>query len=309
MSAHHDKQNDGEDDGKNGCENGGEDYRQTSPTRTHEKSGFGLALGGGGARGIAHILILEALDELGIKPKIISGTSIGSIFGAAYASGLSAYEVRHYANELFASNFRLVKKLFGRWPLTDLWNPLTPALFNAETLFEVIMPDNLPRDFSELEIEFLSVAVEFHSQDEIALSSGALLPAIAASCALPALFTPVKIGDHVFIDGGFANPVPFDLLLDQCDLTIAIDVTGEPRVSEKDVPSSMEALLGGTQIMLRSIMREKLKSVTPDILISPMVGRFRLLDFYKLEEILAASEPAKDNFKRAMEKRLKNKSI
>ncbi len=92
---------------------------------------IGLALGGGGARGIAHIAILEAFDELGIKPAMIAGTSIGALVGATYAAGMPASEIRHYCKTAFARRSALIRHLYFRWQggVWDYWRPGSPALF------------------------------------------------------------------------------------------------------------------------------------------------------------------------------------
>lgn len=272
----------------------------------------GLALGGGAARGLAHVLVLEALDEMGLTPVAIAGTSMGSIVGASYAAGLSGVQIRAHFEQLFDSRSALFKRLQERWPgsLLKLWNPLTPALVNGETFFQIMLPDGVPQTFEELKIPLAIVATDFYSQDEVVLRTGKLIPAIAASSALPSLITPVEIDGRVLIDGGYVNPTPFDLLRDKAigfgaAIIIGIDVTGapQPRAGGK-LPGSLETWVGAMQISHRSVVREKLKNDAPDIMIRPDVGSFAALDFYKFRDIFAAGEPAKDELKRALEKLL-----
>ncbi len=267
---------------------------------------IGLALGGGGARGLAHILMLEVLDELGVRPAKIAGTSIGAIFGALYAAGLSGRDIREHTLALLDSRTALFRRLVNRWPgaMTELWNPLTPSLFNPVTVLEIVLPEDIPKTFAELAIPFQAVTTDFYAQAENVIDEGPLLPAVAASAALPALMQPVVMDERVLIDGGFVNPVPFDHVQAGCDLTIAIDVNGKPRNGKGDIPNAMEVVLGSTQIILGAIMREKLKSRRPDILIRPDVGRFRVLDFFKIKEVFAAAEAARDQLKRELETKL-----
>ena len=164
------------------------------------KSGpsIGLALGGGGARGLSHILVLEALDEMGVRPSLIAGTSIGAIFGAAYASGLSGAEIRApIAKSCFIKNVGLMRKLVDKWPgsVKQIWNPFSPAIFNVETVLDILLPDGMAKDFESLQIPFIAMTTDFHKQVQRDITSGPLLPAIAASAALPALLEPVVI-DH-----------------------------------------------------------------------------------------------------------------
>ena len=273
---------------------------------------IGLALGGGSARGLAHVPMLEALDELGLRPVAIAGTSIGSIIGAAYAAGLSGAEIRAHFEQLFDSRSAPFKRLQERWPgsLLKLWNPLTPALVNGETFFKIMLPDSVPETFEALQIPLAIVATDFYSQDEVVLRHGNLVAAIAASSALPSLITPVEIDGRVLIDGGYVNPTPFDILRSKAAITIGVDVTGatQPRFETKGrikLPGSMETWIGAMQITFRSVVREKLMTGAPDIMIRPNVGAYTTLDFYKFREIFAAAEPAKDELKRALEAQLR----
>ena len=122
-----------------------------------------LALGGGAARGIAHIPILEAFDELGIKPSVIAGTSIGSIMGACYASGLSGRELRQFVVELFEKRSELLRRLFaapsGSW--ASIFQVSTSALIKADHLFKLILPAQVPDRFEDLELPLKVVATDF----------------------------------------------------------------------------------------------------------------------------------------------------
>ncbi len=277
--------------------------KRPQTTRRSSQPRLGLALGGGAARGYAHIPVLEALDELGVHPTIIAGTSIGAIFGAASASGMTGAEIRAFATELFSKRTELMRRLATNWPgnLMALWNPFTPAILNGETLLDILMPESLPRKFEELKTPFIAVATDFYAQEQVLFDEGPLIPAIAASASLPALLKPVAIGKRILIDGGFVNPTPFDVIAPKCDVTLAIDLTGGkgPRPTAK-MPSSIEAWVGAAQITLHSIVEEKLRYAAPDILIRPDVARFAVLDFFKIKEILEASEPAKEETKRRL---------
>ncbi|MEZ5926771.1 MAG: patatin-like phospholipase family protein [Hyphomicrobiaceae bacterium] len=277
---------------------------RTTSRRHDEPHSLGLALGGGAARGYAHIPVLEALDDLGLRPKIIAGTSIGAILGAVYASGASGKEIREFATALFAKRTEVMRRLATNWPgnLMALWNPFTPAMLNGETLLGILMPESLPRDFADLEIPFIAVATDFYAQEQVLFDDGPLIPAIAASASLPALMKPVAIDGRILIDGGFVNPTPFDIIAPKVDLTLAVDVTGGkgPRATGK-MPNSVEAWVGAAQITLHSIVEEKLLHAAPDILIRPDVTRFAVLDFFKIKDILAAAEPAKEETKRRLD--------
>lgn len=271
-----------------------------------DASRIGLALGGGGARGLAHVLMLEACDELGVRPSVIAGTSIGSMIGAAYASGMSGAEIRDYCLSLFSNRRALLRKLFGSTNsrIWDLWSPRKPAFLNSEVLLSTYLPSQLAREFGDLKIPLIVITSDFQSQAQYVIEDGPLLPALAASSALPGLLTPVEIEGRVLIDGGFVNPLPFDLLKGRAEFTIAVDVSAGPPETSDRIPTTMEAILGSTQITLRSIIREKLRAGAPDILIRPNVGHYRVLDFFKIEALLEEAAPAKDQLKRGIEKRL-----
>jgi NTE family protein len=263
---------------------------------------LGLALGGGGARGFAHISMLEACDELGVRPKIIAGTSIGSIMGAVYASGMTGAEMREYCAELFCGRAELVKRLLGRagGSFWDLWSPFNPSQVNGEKLFEALLPESLPKDFAVLRTPLKVVATDFYTQSACVIDEGPLMPAIAASSALPALVKPVQMGHRVLIDGGFVNPLPFDVIRGEADVIAAVDLSGAPGDRNGKPPSMMDVIIGSAQITLFSIVREKLKSGAPDVLSRPRVNHYRVLDFYKMNDMFKDVEPAKEEFKRLL---------
>ena len=256
---------------------------------------IGLALGGGGARGLAHIAILEAFDEAGVKPATIAGTSIGALIGAAYASGMPAVEIRRYCAAAFGRRSAIIRHVYSRWRsrgVWDIWRPWAPALFRSERIFELVLPPGLPKTFDGLKIPFMSVATDFFTQSQYVSTAGTLLPALAASSALPALLTPVKLDGRILIDGGYVNPLPFDLL-SHADFVMAVDVSGQITGPETELPRPIETLLGAQQIALRSIINAKLKLGVPDCLLRPDVGHFPSLDFARMDEILAAAADAK----------------
>ncbi len=270
---------------------------------TARRPRIGLALGGGGARGLAHIPVLEAFDELGVKPDVISGTSIGAIFGAAYASGLSARDIRAHTEEVLTQRLGLVRDLFAARAQAVASRFLgffgqRTALLDPASLLETLMPTRVVRDFADLPIPLKIVATDFYQQEQYVFTSGALRRAVAASMALPVIFQPVVVDGRALIDGGLSNPLPFDLISSEVDIVVAIDVSGAPVPAEgRDRPSALEALFASAFIFERTIIREKLKSVRPDIFIEGGTSRYQVLDFLKLDEIMAAAEPAKQKLK------------
>jgi NTE family protein len=273
-----------------------------------------LALGGGGARGLAHILMLEVFDELGIRPKIIAGTSMGAIFGAAYASGLSAKLIRAHAEEALGQRFDILRQLFSARsePILKFLNfiPIRSALLKPESVLELLLPSKVARDFAQLDIPLRIIATDFYAQEPVVLSHGPLRSAIAASMALPALFTPVTIDGRVLMDGGLVNPLPFDILMGEADIVVAIDVSGASTGPGKHPhPSAFGALVSSSQIMQRAIVREKLKVQQPDVYVDVEVDEFYVLDFHRLKPILAAAAPAKEHLRRQLKRVLSSHTL
>jgi NTE family protein len=266
---------------------------------------IGLALGGGGARGLAHILVLEALDELGVVPDSIAGTSIGAIYGAGYASGLSAKHLRAHTEEVLSSRVELVRQLFSARavPVSKFLSflPIRTSLFDAQQLMDLLLPAKIAHDFAALKIPLQVVATDFYAQEQTVFTSGPLRPAVAASMALPAIFTPVVINGRALVDGGLVNPLPFDLLSAASDITIAIDVSGAPNADATNAqPSALDVLMSSSQIFQRTIVREKLRATRPDIYLDCPVGDFSVLDFHRFKDVLAAAAPVKDKLKRQL---------
>ena len=266
-----------------------------------------LALGGGGARGLAHILMLEVFDELGLKPRIISGTSIGALFGAAYASGLSARLIKAHTEEVLGQRLGLARYLLTARsePVFKLLNvlPLRSSLLEPTVLLDLMLPSKVARDFAHLAIPLRVVATDFYAQEQIVLQSGDLRSAVAASMALPALFTPVTREGRVLMDGGLVNPLPFDVLNGEADITVAIDVSGASLGPGKRLqPTAVAALMASSQILQRSIVREKLKAQQPDIYVDVEVDEFHALEFHRFEQVLGAAGGAKEQLKRQLER-------
>ena len=273
-----------------------------------------LALGGGGARGLAHILMLEAFDELGLKPKIIAGTSIGAVFGAAYASGLSARLIRAHTEEVLGQPFGFARYLLAARsePVLKFLNflPVRSALLSPELLLDQVFPSKVASDFSGLAIPFKVVTTDFYAQEQVVIDSGDLRGAVAASIALPALFTPVTRDRRVLMDGGLVNPLPFDVLEGAAEITVAIDVTGASSGPGRRLqPSAIAALVSASQILQRSIVREKLKTRQPDIYIDVDVDEFHVLEFHRFKEVLIAARPAKEQLLRQLERVLTSQIV
>jgi NTE family protein len=279
--------------------------KQPSTTLPVKAKRVGLALGGGGARGFAHILVMEALDEMGVKPARIAGTSIGAIIGAGAAAGLSGKQMRAHTEEILSARVELVRQLFAARsePVSTFLRflPIRSSLFNAESLMDLLLPKSVPKTFDALKTPLAVVATDFYAQEQWVMSEGPLYRAVAASMALPAIFSPVVIDGRPMVDGGLVNPLPFDLFGDDVDVTIAIDVSGAPKRREDGAaPSPLEVITSSSQIFQRSIVREKLRSMQPDVFIAAPVDEFSVLDFHRFKDVMAASASVKEQVKRRL---------
>jgi NTE family protein len=255
-----------------------------------------LALGGGGARGLAHIAALEAFDELGVKPVALAGTSIGAVFAAAYAAGMSGKAIHHHVASMARSRAKLVRRLIGARVrvLPNLFAGFRSAtLIDAEKLCARFLPDGLPRTFEELKIPLTVVASDLYGRTEMVFDSGPLGPALAASIAIPGLVRPMRINGRILIDGGATNPLPFEHLRGHADIVVAVDISGVPPAGRTELPNPWECVYASVLAMGHAITAEKLKRTRPDLLFQPNVGDFRVLQFHRAAAILRAAEPVK----------------
>ena len=258
--------------------------------------------------------MLEALEEMGLEPAIIAGTSIGAIIGAGAAAGLSARYMRAHVEEVLTERYALVRQLFSARPrpIDRLFNlfPMRSALLDAETLLELLLPTRLPATLEALPVPLKVVATDFYAQEAVVLAAGSLKRAVAASIALPVIFSPVVIDSRALIDGGLVDPLPFELVAEGTDLTIAVDVSGAaPQPKDTAGPRALEALLSASQIMERSIVRQKLRANRPDILVDTSSTGVGVLEFHRFREIMAAAAPAKDALKRQLERILGSETL
>jgi len=267
---------------------------------------FALALGGGGARGLGHIAVVEALEEMGVRPTAIAGASIGALVGAAYAAGISGRDMRRHvialAHERGAIFRRLMAARAGALSSMLTEGFVGATLVDAEKFVAQFLPEGLPEDFAGLQIPLTVATSDLYRRCEVPIASGPLMPALAASVALPGLLRPVVIGDRVLIDGGATNPLPFDHLRGRADVVIAVDISGEPAEDRRDLPNPWEALVITVLVMANAIICEKLRHSAPDLMLRPNVGIFRTLDFFQASAILRAAEPVKAEVKEKLGK-------
>lgn len=251
---------------------------------------IGVALGGGGAKGFAHIPLLEVFDEFGVRPHRLAGTSIGAIIGSVYASGMPAKRIRERVAEILPRHregwLDRVRKIWSLSPslLSGDWGP--------DGIWKLLQAEFGTKDtFEELEIPFTVVAADFWERSPVIFDSGDLSVAVRSSMALPGVFDLVEHEGRVLVDGGGVDPLPYTLLLDQCDLVVAIDVSGIRTPGDKLMPSRSDALFGMFDLMERSILAEQLKRRPPDLYLRPAIRDVKVLELHKADEIYEAAAP------------------
>jgi len=273
---------------------------------------LGIALGSGSARGWAHIGVLRALQEAGIEPDIVCGTSIGAFVGAAYASGdLDKLET-------------WVGGLSRRDVLGFFDVSLSGGLIKGAKLFDFAATSFIDNSFADLDRPFACVATDLATGREIWLREGSVAAAVRASIALPGLFSPQLLNKRFLVDGGLVNPVPVSLcrVLD-AEIVIAVDLgmdmlttlqrrNGKPAAagggwrntigrwfgSGEDMPvlpSMADVVSNSIAIMQGRISRSRMAGEPADVLIAPRLGQLNLLDYHRAGEAIAAGRKATEH--------------
>ncbi len=269
---------------------------------------FGVALGGGGARGLAHILALETIDNSGCRVSAIAGTSMGAIVGALYASGLSGGQIRKWFAKLAIGKNDPLKDIFRRRKEIYKWLQVASpqvksgALFKADGFIEYLLDEIHAETFEELKLPLQIVATDFWSGQEVIFNKGKLLPAIKASMAIPGVFSPVAFEGRVLVDGGLVNNLPYDILPASCDGTIAIDVAPVRAPGRHQLPGILDAVLGMFDMLIERNVAAKLARGAPTIYIRPGLSNIRVLDFNKHEEVFRQSAAAMEELRGKLER-------
>lgn len=264
---------------------------------TSSAPSIGLALGSGGAGGLAHIAMLEVFDELELQPGAIAGTSIGAVMGALYAGGLDAMEIRAVFEEFGGSRLDMVSGLLeadaGERLVGLLETDLSHGgMLSIDAFLEFLGSKIEARTFAELDIPLMVVATDYWTGEMRVINEGPLLPALGASMAVPGLFAPVARGEDLLVDGGTSDPLPFDLLQGKHDIIVAIDVSGSQPQAEQMEPGMLEMLFRTFDIMQQSLIALRLAENPPDIYIDVDTSGVRLLEFNRIDEVLEHARPA-----------------
>lgn len=271
--------------------------------------GIGLALGSGGAGGLAHIAMLQVFDDLSLKPERVVGSSIGAVIGVLYAAGLNADEIRDIFDDFSGSNLDALSQMArpdAKLGLADLLklDLANGGVLDSSGFLDFIASHIEARDFSDLAIPFEVVATDYWSGEMVVLKEGELFPAIAASMAVPALFSPEARGEQLLVDGGLSNPLPFDLLIGRHDIVVAIDVSGSRKQQDDNHADMVKMLFNTFEIMQQSIIRARMQESRPTIYIRPDTSNIRLLHFNRIETILEQAKPAAEDLKQQLLARL-----
>jgi NTE family protein len=268
---------------------------------------IGVALGGGSARGLMHVSYIEAMDELGLKPSTIAGTSIGSLIGAGWASGMSGQELREHSFEMLGTMRLIMGRLWTTQVrgLRGIFTNGIPIQLDAARIVDSFLPAGFPEDFRELKLPLYVVATDYQSWHQVVFSTGPMRPAIAGSIAIPSFFKPVPFAHHLLVDGGVTNPLPLDQAAADTDILVGIDVNGDPSEQlTKSDPKMFDVWFGSAQIMMHALIAHTMAAYPPDVYVRPHVHKFGAMEFWRVREIIEHADKEKDNFKRQLTRKL-----
>ena len=241
---------------------------------------IGLALGGGAARGFAHIGVIKALESQGIVADIVTGTSAGSLVGALYAGGFDGFALNRLALEMDEA-------AISDWSV-PFFNTASGVL-KGEGLQSYVNKTLHNAPIEQLKKPFGAVATDLNTGQPILFRRGNTGLAVRASSAVPGVFQPVKIGTHSYVDGGLVAPVPVRFARQMgADFVIAVNVSTRP--DSQAAGSSVEVLLQTFSIMGQTISREELKEA--DIVIEPSLATMKGGDFGSRNVAILAGEQA-----------------
>ncbi|WP_334187571.1 patatin-like phospholipase family protein [Noviherbaspirillum sp.] len=256
---------------------------------------IGLALGGGAARGFAHIGVIKALESQGIIPDIVVGTSAGSLVGALYAAGNNGFALHKMALEIDEA-------AISDWSV-PLFATATGVL-KGEALQAYVnrMVGNVPLD--KLRMPFGAVATDLQTGQPILFQRGNTGAAVRASSAVPGVFQPVKIGDNLYVDGGLVSPVPVRFARQMgADFVIAVNISAQP--GGQPSANTLDVLLQTFAIMGQSINQYELKDA--DIVIQPKLNGMKSNDFQGRNLAILAGEQAASALMTDLQRKLKAK--
>jgi len=234
------------------------------------KKGLGIALSGGSARGFAHIGVLKALEEHGVEPQIIAGTSMGALVGVLYAAGLKLNEIKEMVNKEPIIN--MVRPAWGKM-----------GLFKVTEIRKILEKHIDKDDFSVLKMPFCLMVSNINKGEKEIIREGALFDYVLASCAVPVIFAPQIINNTTYIDGGLYDNLPASAIRDYCHTLIGVHV---------NYLGSLESFHSITEIAERTFSLSIKENVKPSmklcdhVIDPPKMKNFSLWDFDKADEII-----------------------
>ncbi len=236
----------------------------------------GLALGGGAARGFAHVGVIKVLEANGITPDLVVGTSAGAVVGALYSAGLNAADLQKLALEM-------QEEEVGDWVLPNR------GVIKGEALQNFVNRAVKGQALEKLSRPFGVVATDLHSGDQLLFRTGNTGMAVRASSAVPGVFKPVNIAGREYVDGGLTSPVPVRAARDMgADFVIAVDISARPR--DGQTASTLDVLMQTFTIMGQSLSRYEIPDA--DVLIRPLLGSVPATDFKGRSRAIQAGEKA-----------------
>ena len=235
-----------------------------------------LVLGGGAARGFAHIGVIKALEAQGIHPDIVVGTSAGAVVGALYAAGYSGFSLQKIA-------LRMDESSVGDWTLSER------GFIKGESLQNFVNREVHGRPLEKLGKSFAAVATDLQSGEMVAFRTGNTGMAVRASSSVPGIFQPVRIYGRDYVDGGLVSPVPVRTAKAMgANVVIAVDISSGPKYAK--IGDAMDILLQTFTIMEQSITRFEV--VDADVVIRPAIGNMDSTDFEDRQLALMEGEKA-----------------
>jgi NTE family protein len=238
---------------------------------------IGLALGGGFARGMAHVGVLKVLEEAGIPVNIIAGTSVGALIGAAYCSGVSVEEL-----ETLASSVRFTT--FARWTVSRY------GFASNDRMVSFLTRTLKVRTFEELRIPLGITATDFNSGEGVVFHSGAIIDPVRASCAYPGMFLPVNIRGRWLVDGMLSHPVPTRPLREMgAERVLAVHLRGQ--WSKDGAPRHLFDVIGQSFAIAQDMMSHLWRGAA-DVVVEPEVSGFAYDDFKRAGELIRSGELA-----------------
>ena len=239
---------------------------------------IGLALGGGAARGFAHVGVIAVLEEAGLKPQLIVGTSAGSLVAALYASGKTSAQLQQTAlnmEEVAITDWML--PIFGR------------GMFRGEALARYVNDLVAGRLIENMAIPLGIVATDLNSGQAVLFQRGDTGTAVRASSAVPAVFVPVKISGHEYVDGGLVSPVPVRFARQMgADVVVAVDISNPPEANLAG--DTLQILMQTFSIMGKSINQFELKDA--DVVVRPSQTGLKSADFSARQRAIDAGRAA-----------------